>query len=76
MGQKGLKKMLDSNKLKGKIAEAGLTQRELAKKAGMSENSLYNKINGRRDFGAREIVAICEILNITDNEQKALIFLN
>lgn len=67
--------MLDTKKLRGKIAEAGLTQKDLAKRAGMSENSLNRKLNEKRDFNLSEVRIICDILGITDNEQKALIFL-
>lgn len=66
--------MLDENRLRGKIAGAGMTQRILAKKIGVSENTLNHKINGKRDFTIGEIDRICSALNISDAEEKALIF--
>lgn len=67
--------MLDAQKLKGKIVEAGMTQGELAKKIGISQNTLTRKLSGRRDFTVGEIDRICDVLQINDNGQKALIFL-
>ena len=39
-----------SNKLKGKIAEAGYSQRSLALELGMSKNTLNSKVNGKIPF--------------------------
>ena len=66
---------MNMRKLKGKIAEAGLTQRELAKRIGVSENTLARKIKGIRDFTIGEANRICEELEIKDPIQKADIFL-
>ena len=59
----------------GEIAKAGETRRSLAEQIGISETSLGNKINGKRDFTVAEAVRICEILHITDAAVKAQIFL-
>jgi len=67
--------MLDAKKLKGKIVEAGMTQGELAKIIGISQNTLTRKLTGRRDFTVGEIDRICDALHITDNGQKSQIFL-
>ncbi len=68
--------MLDAQKLKGKIVEAGITQGELAKRIGISQNTLTRKLTGRRDFTIGEIDRICNVLQITDNSLKAQIFLH
>ena len=62
-------------KLRGKMAEAGFTQRSLAAAIGISENSLGAKIKGKRSFKTDEIEEICKILGITDCVEKAEIFL-
>ena len=67
--------MLDSKKLKGKMVEAGYTQGQLAKKIGVSENTLTRKLNGKRDFTIGEVDRICDILSIHDGVTKAQIFL-
>ena len=68
--------MLDAQKLRGKIVEAGMTQGKLAKAIGISQNTLTRKLTGRRDFTIGEIDRICDALNITDTEQKDQIFLH
>lgn len=67
---------MSTNKLKGKIVEAGFTQRSLALEIGMSKNTLNSKVNGKIPFNTIEIEAICEKLGITDPAEKALIFLH
>lgn len=63
------------NRLKGKIAEAGYTQKSLAKALGMGRNTLNLKVNGKVPFNTQEIEAICQRLGIRDGKDKAAIFL-
>lgn len=63
------------NKLKGKIMEAGYSQRSLAMKLGMSKNTLNSKVNGKIPFNTNEIEKICVVLGIDDPLEKASIFL-
>ena len=67
--------MVNRNMLKGKIAEAGLTQTELAARIGIGYNTLSYKLNGKKSFTVEEADKICNALGIRDNETKALIFL-
>lgn len=64
------------SKLKGKIVEAGYTQRALAAELGMSKNTLNNKITGKTSFNMDEAMRLCELLGIQDNAEKAQIFLS
>lgn len=64
-----------TNVLKGKIVSAGYTQRTLAPLLNMSENTLSKKVNGQTPFDTDDVVRLCELLNIVDNEEKAYIFL-
>ncbi len=66
---------LGMSKLRGKMAEAGYTQRALALAIGISANSLNDKINQKRPFNTVEIENICKVLKITDSSEKANIFL-
>lgn len=68
--------MLNSNKLRGKISEAGLSQRKLAQMTGISENTISSKMQGHRCFDIDEIDKICAALNITNSLEKAEIFLS
>ena len=67
---------MNRNKLLGRMAEAGYTQRSLAAAAGMSENSMGSKINGKRPFNTDEIITICRLLGIEDGSEKSQIFLS
>ena len=66
---------MQANRLKGKIMEAGFSQRALAAELRMSKNTLNNKINGRTPFNLDEAKQICDILGIHDDAEKAQIFL-
>lgn len=68
--------------LRGKIAEAGLSQRKIAQiikeqypNVSLGLNALNRKVNGKKSFATNEIKAICEILEITDPVLKDKIFL-
>lgn len=64
------------NKLKGKIAEAGLSQRKVADYLHISKNTLNAKINGKKPFNTNEIRSLCELLHIESCEEKSIIFLD
>lgn len=55
---------MNGNLLKAKIVEKGYTQQKLAKEVGMSGNSMYRKVAGKREFTLSEVVAICDVLEI------------
>lgn len=67
--------MINTNALKGAIAAAGHTQRSLARRLKMSENSINSKVNGKLDFTTSEIVRVCDELNIQSPQAKVDIFL-
>lgn len=60
---------MNTNLLRGKIVENGMTQAELAKLIGMSENSLSRKLLGKREFRLSEAIDICNVLKI-DNPKE------
>ncbi len=63
------------NKLKGIMAEKGISQRKLAQILGVSKNTVNAKLNGRVPFDTVEATEICKILNIKDDGVKVEIFL-
>lgn len=67
--------MVDKNKLMGYIVSNGFTQRSLAKSINVSKNTLNAKINGHSAFDTILIDKICAKLHITDDCEKAKIFL-
>ncbi|MBR3960845.1 MAG: helix-turn-helix transcriptional regulator [Clostridia bacterium] len=66
---------MNSNKLLGAMAEKGITQKELAKKLGISKNTVNSKINGKGHFDTEQAIKICEILGVDEPERKVEIFL-
>lgn len=56
------------SKLLGRIREYGFTQEQLAEAIGISKNTLSAKLNNQFYFTAKEIYAICEVLNIPTSE--------
>ena len=55
--------MIDTDKLKGVIAEKGLSQRKIAIKLGMSEKTFYSKMK-KGIFDSDEIEEMIAILAI------------
>lgn len=67
--------MVNTRKLLGIMAERGITQKALANELNRAENTVSAKIRGIKPFDTDEVLKICNILNITDNSEKAEIFL-
>ena len=59
---------MNANKLKGKIAEQGLTIAKVAELIGMHRSSLYRKINGHEKMTVAEAIKLKNILGLTDLE--------
>jgi transcriptional regulator with XRE-family HTH domain len=55
--------MVDTAKLRGIIAERGLSQRQVAKEIGLSERTFYRKMQSGV-FGTDEAVMLTEALSI------------
>ena len=54
------------DKLKGKMAEAHVSQDKLSKQLGITVQSLNAKINGRSPFTLEEVVKITDYLDLED----------
>lgn len=67
--------MLNGSKLIGIMAEQGMSQRKLAQCLNVSKNTINAKINGKSCFNAEEIIKICSLLGISDDQLKVEIFL-
>lgn len=57
--------MADIEYLRKKMKESGMTVTAIAKKAGILRETLYNRMNGKGDFTASEIVSLTEVLQLT-----------
>ena len=67
-------KMTDSVLLKKKIEERGLKLGFIVEKLGTSYGWLNKKLANKKPFKVCEIQTLCEILDITDLEEKDRIF--
>lgn len=54
---------LNINKIKGLMAENGLTQEDLAKELGITGTALRNKLSKKVDFKVSELILLCKIFN-------------
>lgn len=54
------------DKLKGKMAEKHLSQKNMADFLGITVQCLNAKINGRNQFTLEEVIKITEILSLED----------
>lgn len=66
--------MTDTLEFELAIKRAGLTKREIAKKLGLSEMGLYQKINNITEFKASEIAKLYDLLKLSNLEQQQRIF--
>ena len=55
---------MNANILRGKMAERGYTQSQLAKQLGITPQALNAKLNNRSEFRLSEVVKIIEILGM------------
>jgi len=56
------------SKLRGRIVEKCGTQEEFAKKINKDRSSINLALNNKRDFTQKEIVAACDVLDISNND--------
>ena len=66
--------MTDIQTLKNRIKESGITMVALAKKTGILRETLYNRLAGKGDFTAREMMALADALNLSHSERDAIFF--
>lgn len=67
--------MLNMELLRKKMDSSGMSITFISSKLGVARETLYNKMNGKSDFSATEIVALTELLKLTRDERDK-IFLN
>lgn len=66
--------MTNSELLKEKIEESGMTMVAIARKTGIKRETLYNKLSGKSEFTASEIVAMSKVLRLSVEEREAIFF--
>lgn len=68
--------MVDTNKLKGKIVERGMTQAEVAEKIGISKATYYRKMKEGGNFSIEEVNKMTKIIPLSDSEAINIFFGN
>lgn len=66
--------MVNSNKLKGRMRERELTQRDIAVALNISQTSVNQKINNMRPLYLDQAEKLCAILDIKDTEFRSYFF--
>lgn len=66
--------MTNTLELELAIKRANITKRDLAKKLGISEMALYNKISNHAEFKASEIVKLQEVLKLSTKQRDVIFF--
>lgn len=66
--------MFNSLLLEIAITRSQISKRTLAKKLGISEQGLYNKLNGISEFKASEIRALTDELSLSAQEREDIFF--
>ena len=61
--------MTDMNLLLDKIKDSGMTMTAIASKSGIDRTTIYNRLKGKGEFTASEIVALSEVLHLTKPER-------
>lgn len=64
--------MINQKLLNSKIALSGLTFKELAKKIGIPYQSFNNRKAGKIEFNSKEIKALKDVLNLTNDDVIAI----
>ena len=68
--------MINTNKVKARIVELGLTQADIAKELGVATPTVSQKINNVRGMTVQEAFKIANILKIEDDLFREYFFKN
>lgn len=61
--------MADVELLKNKIEDSGMTVVAIAEKSGVDRATLYNRLKGKGEFTASEIVGLSNVLRLSKPER-------
>ena len=66
--------MVNLKRLRTKIEDSGMTMVAISKKTGISRETLYNRLNGKGEVTASEMMALSETLHLSNNERDEIFF--
>ena len=52
-----------------KIKESGMTMVAICEKSGIERATMYNRLNGKSEFLAKEVVSLSEVLHLTKSDR-------
>ena len=61
--------MTDFEMLLSKIKDSGITMVAIAEKTGIDRATIYNRLKGKGEFTASEIIALSDVLHLTNSER-------
>lgn len=67
-------KLTDLIALRRKIDDSGMTMVAVSKKSGILRETLYNRLNGRGEFNASEMMSISNVLGLSNDERDSIFF--
>ena len=67
--------MVNTDKLRGLLAEKRITQRQLCGMLGIGLTAVNSKLNGLSEFRLSEVRELCRVLGLKDSKQIVDIFL-
>lgn len=68
--------MTHSQLLEDKISALGIKKSYIANELGITLPTLKRKINNENEFKISEVVTICKILGVTEEDEKNSLFFN
>ncbi|MDD6332314.1 MAG: helix-turn-helix transcriptional regulator [Clostridium sp.] len=66
--------MTDLKLLKHIIDDSGMTMVAISQKTGILRETLYNRLNGKGEFTASEIVSLSKVLNLSSADRAEIFF--
>lgn len=66
--------MTDFELLREKMTDSGMTVTAIARKSGILRETLYNRLNGKSEFSASEIVSLTNVLHMSKEERDEIFF--
>ena len=67
---------MNFSKLRGRIKEEGLSEKEFAEKINLSSATLSARLNGKVDWNLSEIKSACNALSIVESDIPKYFFAN
>lgn len=61
--------MTDFEMLLSRIKDSGMTMVAIAEKTGIDRATIYNRLKGRGEFTASEIIALSDVLHLTKTDR-------